>query len=299
LPLPSPLTAAARSHRRQQQQTKPKQVLASASITSAPLFDDQGAYLGFLDWADVARALLACCPPRSASDADARALKLRAAGAQLGSLPLAALPAPPPRPGRGMQQAAAAAAGDDGALIYRADLGTTLEQVVRRGFLAPVAGRGVRHRVAVFELEEEDDDDDEDDDEAMEAEGQQQQQNQQEQPPKPRRPRRSGEPAAAADADDACVRAIRITHVLSQSDVVRFLARHLSALGPAATLTLEQLGLARKESRGVVCVPGSMPALNALSALMVRCCFFAFGGFFRVSLLRLLLLVLLTHAQPP
>jgi len=49
-----------------------------------------------------------------------------------------------------------AAAGDDGALIYRADLGTTLDEVVRRGFLAPAPGRGVRHRVAVFELADED-----------------------------------------------------------------------------------------------------------------------------------------------
>jgi hypothetical protein len=179
-----------------------------------------------------------------------------------------------------MQQQAAAAAGDDGALIYRADLGTTLGEVVRRGFLAPAPGRGVRHRVAVFELnnngaeeeEEEDDDGMMDDAEEGGAAGRREQQRQGQQPAAGAAaaagaPRQA---AAAADADDASVRAIRITHVLSQSDVVRFLARHLRELGPAAALTLEQLGLARKVSRGVVCVPGSMPALNALSALMVR-----------------------------
>jgi len=98
--------------------------------------------------------------------------------------------------------------------------------------------------------------------------GQGQQERQQCQGRRPPPPRAPDEPA---DADDAAVRAIRITHVLSQSDVVRFLARRPRALGAAGALTLEQLGLARKGGRGVVCVPAAMPALHALSALMVRC----------------------------
>lgn len=148
-----------------------------------------------------------------------------------------------------------------------------MAEVVRRGFLAKSPGRGVRHRVAVFELEEEEEDGEEDGEGDGEGDGEEDAAMMEEEQTKEQQQRQqaaAAKPAAAADADDACVRAIRITHVLSQSDVVRFLARHLDRFGPAAGLTLAQLGLARKEARGVVCVPGSMPALNALSALMVR-----------------------------
>jgi len=41
--------------------------------------------------------------------------------------------------------------------------------------------------------------------------------------------------------------------VISQTDVVQFLHKHLGELGPLADATLQQLGLARK---AVVCVPG-------------------------------------------
>jgi len=55
-------------------------------------------------------------------------------------------------------------------------------------------------------------------------------------------------------------------HVVSQSDVITFIARHVQELGPLADRTLGQLGLA---SKAVVCVPGEMSTINAFATMAV------------------------------
>ncbi|GBF90312.1 hypothetical protein Rsub_02418 [Raphidocelis subcapitata] len=71
-------------------------------------------------------------------------------------------------------------------------------------------------------------------------------------PPPASRPRHEG------------MQGIRILHVVSQSDVIDFLARRADELGGLAALSLAQLGLAAKP---VVCVPGEMTAINAFATL--------------------------------
>jgi hypothetical protein len=56
-------------------------------------------------------------------------------------------------------------------------------------------------------------------------------------------------------------------HVVSQSDVICFIGRHVDEIGPLAERTLAQLGLA---SKAVVCVPGEMSTINALATMAVR-----------------------------
>lgn len=67
-------------------------------------------------------------------------------------------------------------------------------------------------------------------------------------------------PAVAAGAR-------RITHVISQSDVVHFLHKHVAELGQLGDVSLAALGLARK---AVVCVPGEMSTINAFASMVVR-----------------------------
>lgn len=55
-------------------------------------------------------------------------------------------------------------------------------------------------------------------------------------------------------------------HVVSQSDVIRFLSRRVDDLGPLADRTLAQLGMAAKP---VVCVPGEMSTINAFATMVV------------------------------
>jgi hypothetical protein len=55
--------------------------------------------------------------------------------------------------------------------------------------------------------------------------------------------------------------------VVSQSDVIGFLARRADDLGDLAACTLADLGLAAKP---VICVPGEMTAINAFATLAVR-----------------------------
>jgi hypothetical protein len=106
--------------------------------------------------------------------------------------------------------------------------------VVQRGFLqqAPT-GRRVCHRVAVFDLE----------DEATVS-----------------------EEDMCGSSQDRPVTGIRITHVVSQSDVLRFLAKRGSALDQVMGRTLEQLGLAFKP---VVCVPAGMSTIHAFATMQV------------------------------
>lgn len=57
-----------------------------------------------------------------------------------------------------------------------------------------------------------------------------------------------------------------MTHVISQSDVVQFLARHLDELGSLGGVSVRQLGLADK---AVVCVPAEMTTVHAFATMMV------------------------------
>jgi hypothetical protein len=58
----------------------------------------------------------------------------------------------------------------------------------------------------------------------------------------------------------------RINHVVSQSDILMFLHKHVDELGSLADVTLQQLGLA---SKPVVCVPAEMSTINAFASMVV------------------------------
>lgn len=189
--------------------------LAVHDISSAPVMDGS-SFLGFATASDVLGWLLqSVCPPRELSDENCT-YKLRAAGLSLAHQPLHQLPL-----------------AQDGALIYKADLDSTLHDVVVYGFLRPNAAGtlNVVHRVGVFDAE-----DDATSEEDMVEPG-------------------------------SSLQGIRITHVVSQSDVVRFLHRHVAELGPLADATLEQLGLG---SKTVVCVPAEMSTVNAFASMLAN-----------------------------
>eukprot|EP00878_Enallax_costatus_P026742 GHUV01028728.1.p1 GENE.GHUV01028728.1~~GHUV01028728.1.p1 ORF type:complete len:303 (+),score=96.34 GHUV01028728.1:528-1436(+) len=58
-----------------------------------------------------------------------------------------------------------------------------------------------------------------------------------------------------------------VTHVISQSDVLQFLARHIDELGPLGGVSVRQLGLADK---AVVCVPAEMTTVHAFATMMAN-----------------------------
>ena len=60
-----------------------------------------------------------------------------------------------------------------------------------------------------------------------------------------------------------------ITNIISQMDVVKFLARRLDALGPLAGTTLEALGLVRRQ-QAIVSVDANMPTLAAFAMLAAK-----------------------------
>lgn len=57
-----------------------------------------------------------------------------------------------------------------------------------------------------------------------------------------------------------------INHVVSQSDVLLFLHKHVSELGPLADVSLQQLGL---DCKPVVCVPAEMSTIKAFASMVV------------------------------
>lgn len=67
-----------------------------------------------------------------------------------------------------------------------------------------------------------------------------------------------------------------VTHVVSQSDVLMFLHKHVDELGPLGDVTLQQLGLATKP---VVCVPAEMSTIKAFASMVVS------GGMARLGIL--------------
>ena len=60
-----------------------------------------------------------------------------------------------------------------------------------------------------------------------------------------------------------------ITNIISQMDVVKFLARRLDTLGPLAGTTLEALGLVRRQ-QAIVSVDANMPTLAAFAMLAAK-----------------------------
>ena len=58
---------------------------------------------------------------------------------------------------------------------------------------------------------------------------------------------------------------IIVTHLISHTDILRFIHRHSTQLGPVYKSTLQELGFARK---GVVCVPADMPTINAFATML-------------------------------
>jgi CBS domain-containing protein len=79
-------------------------------------------------------------------------------------------------------------------------------------------------------------------------------------------------PAAAASGVvihrvAVCDSRMRITNVVSQTDVVRFLYAHAAALGPLTRKTCRQLGWA---SRAVVCAPPELSAIEAMRLMHER-----------------------------
>ncbi|WIA08566.1 hypothetical protein OEZ85_007995 [Tetradesmus obliquus] len=184
---------------------------AKSGISSCPVFDGK-VYQGFVDCFDILRALLSLVDIRSLTEEN-REYKLRVAGLQLEHQPLRSL---------NISQ--------DGALIYKADLQSTLHDVVLYGFLQPDSAGCLQvvHRVGVFDAEDDGSDDD------MTA----------------------GEPDS--------LQGINISAIVSQSDVVAFLHKHVQQLGPLADASLAQLGLADK---AVVCVPGEMSAIHAFASM--------------------------------
>eukprot|EP00775_Hariotina_reticulata_P010491 gene10491-10650_t len=188
--------------------------LATHRISSAPVFDGS-TYLGFIDVSDILRSLLGLVNVRELTEEN-RQYKLRAAGLQLEHQQL-----------RGLNPA------QDGALIFKADLHSTLHDVVLYGFLHPNAAGHLQvvHRVGVFDADESDTSDDDMEGQALGLKG------------------------------------ISITHVISQSDVVQFLNKHIEELGSLADASLQQLGLA---SKAVVCVPGEMSTINAFASMVAN-----------------------------
>lgn len=224
--------------------------LATYNILSAPLVDAAGrSYYGFLDRADLLKCVLRDVEVRRTSAED-RYYRLHSEGCRIAPLTLSQV-----RPG------------DDGEIIYKANGCHTLFEVCRYGFMHKHGGGHVTHRVAVFDFVDEgsrraamngggDDDDEDDDCSSIRA-----------------RPRdAAADPdacvSASSDDDDDSAKgkppAVRITHIVSQSDFIRFLHAHTDACGPVMGVSVEALGLAHKP---VVCVPCDMPAINAFATM--------------------------------
>ncbi len=129
------------------------------------------------------------------------------------------------------------APGRDGELLYRAAGAHSLTDVIADGFLKPPAGGNAAcHRIAVFDF-----------DAAAAAH------------------------AASLGGGDATPTApgapIRVTAVVSQTDVVRWLAQRIASgqAGPLPRATLSSLGLTPKD---VVCVDANEPAIDAYAKLL-------------------------------
>ncbi|KAL4431250.1 hypothetical protein ABPG75_006506 [Micractinium tetrahymenae] len=210
---------------------------ASTRLVAAPCFADEARtrFLGFLDLMDVVVAVVDAARHQGPATPTARCsisssgssgtLRHHAAtvARQLAERPVSAV----------------RATANDAQLVYQAQLGNTLLEVVREGFVHPVDDLAC-HRLAVFQpsgSEEEGKD-------VVMGGG-------------------SGVlgPMTAADGVG-----LQVTHIVSQSDMLRFLHKHQAQLG--STLlgsTLQQLGL---QGKRVLCVPADLAVIDALAGMV-------------------------------
>lgn len=179
---------------------------ASASLVAAPCFsDDQRTfYRGFLDLLDIVAAVVEAARAAEGSGSGSgspRSLRHQKP-ASLRHHAAAAARALAERPVGGIRASA-----NDAQLVYQAQLGSTLLEVVCQGFAHPVDQRAC-HRLAVFQ------------------------------------PSNDWDDHSMGTADDAC---LQLTNIVSQSDILRFMCKHRERLGRALLeATLEQLGVREK-----------------------------------------------------
>ncbi|PSC75368.1 E3 ubiquitin-ligase [Micractinium conductrix] len=228
---------------------------AAARLVAAPCFADEQLtqYVGFLDLMDVVTAVVEAAragppggapgSPRGGSGASG-ALRHHAAAAarQVAAQPVAAIKA----------------LSNDAQLVYQAQLRSSLLEVVQQGFAHP-ADHLACHRLAVLQPANSD-----------------------------AAPAGAAGAAAAAtagrlaggngeesmagsSADLAAVAAdegtsLQLTHIVSQSDILRFLHKHAAQLGhPLLSSTLRQLGFREKH---VLCVPADLSVMEALAGMV-------------------------------
>ena len=212
--------------------------LATYNILSAPLFDKStGAYLGFLDRRDLLSYVLRNVEVRKISQEEL-AYRLRRAGLRMAKLKLANV-----RPG------------DDGQMIYKANERHTLLEVIRYGWMHRHGNGRVTHRVAVFDFA-----DTATTEAAFQAEPELT--NGEVEPPE------GQDQNWSADEEEQCPESrnleLRVTNVISQSDILKFLHQHKDKCGPIMHMPVGALGLAHKQ---VVCVSGDMPTINAFATM--------------------------------
>ena len=166
---------------------------AAGGLVAAPLFADEArtAYLGFIDLLDVVAAVVEAARLSAGSSGSGHELRQRAAATAnaLASQPVGTI----------------RAATNDAQVVYLSQLGSSLLEVVREGFAAPVDNLAC-HRLAVFQPSG-----------GSMSSGSS---------------RSSSSPELAAmDADGSGSSSLQLTHIVSQSDVLRFLHRHRHQLG--------------------------------------------------------------------
>jgi hypothetical protein len=198
---------------------------ACAGLVAAPLFEDEQRtlYRGFVDLLDIVAAVVAAArQPATPTAGSAHALRARA--------PAAA------------RQVATQAVGsiramdNDAQLVFQAQLGTSLLEVVREGFAHPVDQLKC-HRLAVF------------------------------------RPASSGaadmECLDGSNADLAAMAGsggLQFTDIISQSDALRFLHKHQAQLGgELLDASLGQLGITEKPC---MCAAADASVIDCLAGMV-------------------------------
>lgn len=214
-------------------------LLSSRAILSAPVFKAGTARcLGFVSVADVLRAVLAWAAVGTGASPAARAEGLQRAATRLARERV-----------RDLGKA------NDGALLWRkAEGGMSLLDVVRLGFLRG-GGAPPVHRVAIYDVLDEDDGGAWTGSAGGGGSGD-----------------AAAEPSTSTPSPALAGAPVRFVAVLSQTDVVAFLAKRAAAdpastLGPLAAARVGDLNVA---SAPVVSVPAGMPAAHAFAALLDR-----------------------------
>lgn len=194
---------------------------ACSGLVAAPLFEDEQRtqYRGFVDLLDIVAAVVAASRQPAGS---AHALRARAPAAarQVAMQPVGSI--------RAMD--------NDAQLVFQAQLGSSLLEVVREGFAHPVDQLKC-HRLAVF------------------------------------RPASSGDAAMecldGSPSDLAAMAGsggLQFTDIISQSDVLRFLHKHRAQLGAELLdVTLEQLGIIEKPC---MCAAADASVIDCLAGMV-------------------------------